>query len=318
MPMPRCSIIGAAAALTRTAVKTITCWRQWIPQLEAVSAENLVLSRAHHPRERLLSPPCWDAPSFAENLQAAANCDYVAFSLRGKKSFFKPELDKFCASGFRSLQSKLYKLMLEKAYDPNNSSSFNLSILTRMIGLFLPYTVAAHIELEASLHALSGIGVGHRAKVLKTWLNGWVTSHRMSEPNPLKCIVGCAEEPDDLRHYLQCPRIFASVCFNIPGTSDNPLIRCGIQNASNNSLLIISCIFSAYHAVKAKIRASGSADHIDFAHYWHLFGQHFNAEAIECGLCDTLYSSAKFESFLNENSGPQHPSSPEFLIPNSV
>ena len=101
--------------------------------------------------------------------------------------------------------------MLEKAYEPNNSSSFNLSILTRVIGSFLPYAVSAtDLDLEASLHALKGIGVGNRAKVLKTWLNGWVTSHRMSEPSLLNCIVGCPEEPDDLRHYR--PAMSSDVC----------------------------------------------------------------------------------------------------------
>ncbi len=199
MPTPRCSIVNAAAALTRTAVKTISCWKQWLPQLRAVSAENLVLSRAHNPRERLLFPPCWDAPSFVENLDAASRCEYVAFSLRGHKAFLKPELDKICVSGCVNVQSKLYKLMIEKAYEPNNSSSFNLSILTRVIGSFLPFAVSASdLDLEASLHALKGIGVGNRAKVLKTWLNGWVTSHRMSEPVLLNCIVGCPDEPEPL------------------------------------------------------------------------------------------------------------------------
>ena len=234
MPTPRCSIVTAAAALTRTAVKTISCWKQWLPQLRAVSAEHLVLSRAHNPRERLLFPPCWDAPSFTENLDAASRAEYVAFSLRDHKAYLKPELDKICVSGSAGVQSKLYKLMIEKAYDPNNSSSFNLSILTRVIGSFLPFVVnASDIDLEASLHALKGIGVANRAKVLKTWLNGWVTSHRMSEPVLLNCIVGCADEPDDLKHYLQCSRMYATACFVVQGTSDNPLIRCGIQHATD-------------------------------------------------------------------------------------
>ena len=95
-----------------------------------------------------------------------------------------------------------------------------------------------------------------KAKVIKTWLNGWITSHRMHEDLLHECLLGCPDQADKLAHYVMCPRIYATALFFVSSTSSNPLERIGLLHPSQDSLLICACTFSAYHGLKAKIRAS--------------------------------------------------------------
>ena len=147
---------------------------------------------------------------------------------------------------------------------------------------------------------LSEISQSARAKVLKTWLNGWVTSSRMTEPELLNCLLGCEGKDDKLLHYLQCPRIYATAKFIASDTSDDPLIRCGLCCPSAHSLLIVSCIFTAYHAVKNSVRNGGlSSVSSDFNPNWCLFASSFHAEAVECRLVSTHFAQNAFQSFLS-------------------
>ena len=83
VPKPRCAEAACAAALTRTACKTITGWDKWVAPLRLVAAECLPLSMYRDrpfviaQNSKSASPGFWDAPAFAELLEAAANCTYV-------------------------------------------------------------------------------------------------------------------------------------------------------------------------------------------------------------------------------------------------
>ena len=75
-------------------------------------------------------------------------------------------------------------------------------------------------------------------------------------------------------------------------------------------------MFSAYHALKADMRCflvssdthgPMASSNLDFYRNWICFAQHFNAEAVECGLSSTLFSVASFKSFLARLS--MHPTS---------
>ena len=156
-----------------------------------------------------------------------------------------------------------------------------------------------HIDLTASLKLFAEVGVACRAEVMKTWLNGWITTHRMSEPVLRSCLLGCRNQPDKVAHYVMCPRIFAATVYNIPATSADPLERIGILHTTKESLMTCACIFSGHHGLKAHIRTLGPDADMDYPANWCLFAQHVNAEAVECGLCNTLFSPSQFNSFLN-------------------
>ena len=184
--------------------------------------------------------------------------------------------------------------------------------------MFHPFTLEFsqqpnHIDLHAVFGLLPKIGIACRAKVIKTWLNGWITFHRMHESTMHDCLLGFPEQPDKLTHYVMCPRIFSAASFNVRSTSADPLVRIGLLHPSKENLLICACTFSAYHGLKAKIRAFGPDRDLDSNKDWFLFAQHFNSEAVECGLCDTLFSPIRYDSFLEQHSGPHESADHSFF-----
>ncbi len=65
LPKHRASVlrsptVACAAALFRTATRTITHWPRWIEQMKVVAADNLSFSRVHG--EKIFYPECWDSP----------------------------------------------------------------------------------------------------------------------------------------------------------------------------------------------------------------------------------------------------------------
>ena len=69
------------------------------------------------------------------------------------------------------------------------------------------------------------------------------------------------------------------------------------MHPTKEHLLICACTFSAYHGLKAKISAFGPDRDLYTNKDWFLFAQHLNAEAVEFGLCDTLFSPIRFVKF---------------------
>ena len=174
----------------------------------------------------------------------------------------------------------------------------------RITKLFSPYMVdfEHRVNLKLCLETLKSIGVTSRAQLIKTWLNGWVTSHRMTEPVLLDCLLGCPGASDTLSHYLICPRVFAAAKFVVQDTSDDPLIRCGLCDPSKGTHLIAACTFTAYHALKASIRNLNAGQHAAGqpmeASNNCFFAQHFSAEAVESRLSTALFNPDAFFSFL--------------------
>ena len=158
------------------------------------------------------------------------------------------------------------------------------------------------VNLDTCIKSLDLISIPDKAKVIKTWLNGWATTYRIKGDFKRDCLLGCHGEPDSLAHYLMCPRIYACSRHVVPSTSDDPLIRCGLANPSKVSLSVAACTFSAYHALKARINNEFDAcipQYIDMTPYWIFFAQSFSAEAGDRGLTSTLFDPASFlSSFL--------------------
>jgi hypothetical protein len=165
-------------------------------------------------------------------------------------------------------------------------------------------------------------------KVLKTWLNGWVTSYRMGEDEKLCCLFGCIGQPDNMKHYVHCTHLFALQRFFCEETSDNPLKRLSLINPTKSSLKINCCTFAGYHAVKAKVRAGSihinsvcNEQNISYDTYhapgsvirsvWSLFAQSFAAEAGELAVPHRSFSLPKFMFFLSNEW--KHPVEPERL-----
>ena len=97
--------------------------------------------------------------------------------------------------------------------------------------LFSPFDINADgmLQVDLAIQTLKKVG-GHIAlKVIKTWLNGWVTSHRMHEDPILPCLLGCRGQSDTLEHYIMCPHVYAIQRFLLAEVSSDPLVRFGIK-----------------------------------------------------------------------------------------
>ena len=99
------------------------------------------------------------------------------------------------------------------------------------------------------------MGPSAAMKILKTWLNGWDSSHRIHEDTILRCLLGCDIERDSLNLHVKCPHLYAFSAFFFYECSEDPLVRLGLLGLSRSALAAVGCAFSAYHALKAKARA---------------------------------------------------------------
>jgi hypothetical protein len=159
----------------------------------------------------------------------------------------------------------------------------------------------ASSNIDECLAALQLVRVADRAKVTKTWLHGWATSHRIKGDVVHNCLLGCDDSIDGLSHYMQCPRLYAVCKFVRNDSPSCPLERCGLKNPSKQNLLMTACAFGAYHALKNKIRFVNNANSsdIDYRANWTFFAQSFMDEAVERSLVRTLFSPSEFDDFLN-------------------
>ena len=150
---------------------------------------------------------------------------------------------------------------MEILHSPSNLASLELTLMRRIINLFVPYDIdfSHSVKLNFCISSLKLISVPDRAKVIKTWLNGWATTYRIKGDFFHNCLLGCPSEPDSLARYLVCPRIYACMRFVVPGTNPDPLTRCGLCNPSKANLLSTACMFYAYHALKAKMNSEFDA-----------------------------------------------------------
>ena len=144
------------------------------------------------------------------------------------------------------------------------------------------------VNLSACFETLLSVGVSDRVKVIKTWLHGWATSHRIKGEFLYNCLLGCEGAEDSLAHYLQCPRIFGAFSFLWPGSSSDPLVRCGLCDPCKQNLAKVACMFAAYHSTKAAFKQYT---------FWVFFAQSLAAEAVDRALCRTLFDRAQFNQF---------------------
>ena len=77
--------------------------------------------------------------------------------------------------------------------------------------LFAPHYISGinGACFEGAFKTLKQMSGAQALKVLKSWTNGWATSHRMHEDHALDCVLGCSGCRDSLSHYLHCPHMYA-------------------------------------------------------------------------------------------------------------
>ena len=96
--------------------------------------------------------------------------------------------------------------------------------------------------------------------------------------------------------------MYAVQSFLFGGCSDDPLIRFGIKHPDGQSLKVLSCIFSAYHALKGDIRSGRINVQLHSSVWlnasWSVFANAIKAEAMEMQLVTKSCSLPQFIHFL--------------------
>jgi len=313
-PTLRSFNVASAAALFRTAAKTVCNWEAWNSQM-------LIAAREHLPVGKFVAgmhyPDFWDSPPYAHHLKSAFEGFVVQrkFQQAGANLTSKfaeknlgvaPPPGGVFFSEFKALQKTVYSEIMGELFPDNVSTSINTICVNRAELLFRPFNIHTDgmINVDLAVHTLKTMSGHITLKVMKTWLNGWATSHRMHEDPILPCLFGCKDHKDSLPHYVMCPQIFACLMFLFRDISSDPLVRLGIKNPSIQSMNICSCLFSAYHAVKAKVRAGKIHVHAETVTtstlrvIWGAFAEVLAAEAGELRVPTRAFSLPKFLSFL--------------------
>ena len=118
-------------------------------------------------------------------------------------------------------------------------------------------------------------------------------------------MLGCGDCKDSLDHYVHCLHLFAFLRFFFEGYSSDPLVRFGLKSPSPMLFKVMCCVFSAYHALKAKVRCGqiqmqrDSETKVQLRQAWSVFAEALAAEAGECQLSHYAFSLPKFIGFLN-------------------
>ena len=265
-------------------------------------------------------PDYWDSPSIAHNLKwafegflshprLASAGKQITQTIATSNGGNVPEPGGPFFTKAKNFPKLVYGILMEDNFNISNKVQLGDILQQRLTKLFHPFELdfEDRIDVVSILDLLSQLRSSDSLKILKTWLNGWVTSHRMHEDTLHNCLLGCSGQPDSLAHYVQCPHLFALQRFLLQDCSPDPLIRLGLIYPSVDTCKAISCTFSAYHAVKATIRAlqlNNATISSDFSSghalrsNWSVFAQSFSAEAGELSVQCRAFSLPKFLSFL--------------------
>lgn len=250
-PKFRCARALAHSAMVRAAISNAQHWYKWKPQLERAANSSLCLHMAYNER---CSPDFWDTDPIAINLSRAyaGSATPEEFSSATSSALRlicngPPPPDPASFPPTPKIQSIVYDAIMKHALDSDPGPI----ICRRINDMFAPYdTTMISPEIHNCRALLCRLKKAEALMVLKTWGNAWATSYRFHEPVLLPCLLGCYHGIDKLAHYVVCPWLFKFVSLLRPGTSSNPLDRIAMHNTSLDSVKVVACIFSGYHAIK--------------------------------------------------------------------
>ena len=114
--------------------------------------------------------------------------------------------------------------------------------------------LAAHADRIK--HICKPLPHGAVITLLRTWSNGWFTTHRIGgRADRRPCIFGCEGCYDELKHYITCEPLW-TLLHTCVGSSTMDLTRdvgcrlCLVSSASPWDAARLMTAFQAYHAVR--------------------------------------------------------------------
>ena len=237
----------AAAAMFRTATKTLHNWPDSKSKLLEAGEKHLPMARWHAGK---CWPACWDSDPIAFNLDNACRCFPGGGLLQKGTIAARDEIDRLCVSSDASSikVQKIATLCISVTMHPDTI----ITLLHKRITSMFPNCVdeVNSVEWDQIFALMRSIGCHGAMCVFKTYVNAWATSKRFHEQDLLECVFGCSA-PDTITHYVECPRLWKAINKTIRKPCGNtPMSKLSLASASRGSMLDVAIAFTLYHAIK--------------------------------------------------------------------
>ena len=164
---------------------------------------------------------------------------------------------------FKSVQTEAYHLFsrAERCQD------FEKELMQKLVitlGDSLSRVLSARTDwFECLKRVLSGVKVQARVALFKTFVGAWTTSCRMHEPNALRCLFGCADQPDTLSHYLHCTPLWMIGSENLTAAPPFRIEeRLCINRCCSENVILHAVVYHTYHYVKAQLLFDANGGHV--------------------------------------------------------
>ena len=176
--------IRAEAARSRAALRTCSTWQKACELLDRVRREHGPMINAARDPEKMQEFGWWKGRAYADTLREAANHAPLKEVEKGQ-----------------SLQREIYKRLL-LLRTPSTLAGMIAKKLEHFFGDSVDYETRLK-EVEANFAVVSELPPSFALAWVRSCCNGWVTSCRFGS-NKLKCVFGCGEGVDNVRHYSAC------------------------------------------------------------------------------------------------------------------
>ena len=146
------------------------------------------------------------------------------------------------------VQKALYQELVERKYPDDLAETF----IRRSQKYFHHYArglVAA--DLEPAKDFICKLPVAVAQQCIRSWCNGWITSERLHEAEPVPPMCGCSHERDTWQHYMTCGYIwYIAALIDRQPLCQSPLERLGLVSPSFSSVLRLIAVCNAYHSIR--------------------------------------------------------------------
>eukprot|EP00973_Karenia_brevis_P039409 5441033-Karenia_brevis.AAC.1 len=198
----------SAAILMRAALVTLCSWRPMYQILKDNAETHIDLHQVVFGRS--FTPRFWDSRSIAELLFDASlgfpSSKRLAGPGRAALNIF--EFEKGHNPKFpHGVQTKMYNAFVSNLY----ADTIPMLIKKRLRVIAPLACISDPFDCGALREQVSALPPFIVFVIIRTWANGWTTSHRMHEPRLLPCLFGCPGQQDCLQHYLQCERAWRAL-----------------------------------------------------------------------------------------------------------
>ena len=244
------------AILMRAALVTLSTWPSMLEHLKSNDVEHLNIVKGVV--KSRFKPKHWDTASIAELLRDASLGfpDSIRFRAAGQLALSAFRRERSTSKRFpKGIQTVFYNIFLDTLFFDSIPKLITKRLRVLDPGVPLPPSVD-FVALRGAIRAYPHHVI---LTIVRSWANGWTTTHRMHEPHPLQCFFGCPGCKDDLQHYLRCDRLWRALKSVLKRTATSisfPLFaatisdKLAITRTTANRVLELCAITHSYYVLK--------------------------------------------------------------------